>query len=271
MHRLSEIENIVLDMRTHGDRFFDDTIRLGRVLDLVQGQRIRDEFERDVTGDSAARIDQTVQELIDWLVEHEHRLWQDVMEYLDRRRQTSLRRDGEMVGSVSRQFDYSRRTLLQSVARMADSVVKTYDRQAEAVELSESLRNSVAQAAIAGASGIGLGAAIVAFVGTAAADVSGILAGVALLGLGLYIIPARRKRAKQEFDEKMRELRQRLHNAMKEQFYKELNNSITRVQDAIAPYTRFVRSEQQKTSAMQEQVGALHTAVASLQNEIENL
>lgn len=271
MHRLSEIENIVLDMRARGDRFFDDTIRLGRVLDLVQGQRIRDEFERDVTGDSAARIDQTVQELIDWLIEHEHRLWQDVMEYLDRRRQTSLRRDGEIVGSVSRQFDYSRRTLLQSVARMADSVVKTYDRQAEAVELSESLRNSVAQAAIAGASGIGLGAAIVAFVGTAAADVSGILAGAALLGLGLYIIPARRKRAKQEFDEKMRELRQRLHNSMKEQFYKELNNSITRVQDAIAPYTRFVRSEQKKTLAMQGQIEELNTVVASLQNEVENL
>lgn len=271
MHRLSEIENIVLDMRARGDRFFDDTIRLGRVLDLVQGQRIRDEFERDVTGDSAARIDQTVQELIDWLIEHEHRLWQDVMEYLDRRRQTSLRRDGEMIGSVSRQFDYSRRTLLQSVARMADSVVKTYDRQAEAVELSESLRNSVAQAAIAGASGIGLGAAIVAFVGTAAADVSGILAGAALLGLGLYIIPARRKQAKQKFDEKMRELRQRLRNAMREQFDKELNSSIVRVQDAIAPYTRFVRSEQKKTLAMQEQIGELNTAVASLQNEIENL
>lgn len=270
-HRLSEIENIVLDMRARGDRFFDDTIRLGRVLDLVQGQRIRDEFERDVTGDSASRIDQTVQELIDWLVEHEHRLWQDVMEYLDRRRQTSLRQNGEMIGSVSRQFDYNRRTLLQAVARMADSVVKTYDRQTEAVELSESLRSAVAQAAIAGASGIGLGAAIVAFVGTAAADVSGILAGAALLGLGLYIIPARRKRAKQEFDEKMRELRQRLHQAMQEQFYKELNNSISRVQDAIVPYTRFVRSEQKKTLSMQEQIGELNNAVALLQNEIENL
>ncbi|HEU5229400.1 MAG TPA: dynamin family protein, partial [Ktedonobacteraceae bacterium] len=270
-HRLSEIENIVLDMRARGDRFFDDTIRLGRVLDLVQGQRIRDEFERDVTGDSASRIDQTVQELIDWLVEHEHRLWQDVMEYLDRRRQTSLRQNGEMIGSVSRQFDYNRRTLLQTVARMADSVVKTYDRQTEAVELSESLRNAVAQAAIAGASGIGLGAAIVAFVGTAAADVSGILAGAALLGLGLYIIPARRKRAKQEFDEKMQELRQRLHQAMKEQFYKELNNSITRVQDAIVPYTRFVRAEQKKALSMQEQISELSNAVALLQSEIENL
>jgi len=164
-HRLGEIENIVLEMRERGDRFFDNTIRLGRIFDLLQAQRIREEFEREVTGDSAVRIDEAVQGLIDWLVEHEHRLWQDVMEYLDRRSQVSARRDSEMVGSVSRQFDYNRRTLLQSVARTAANVVQTYDRQAEAQQLSTDLRTAVAQTALAGAGGIGLGAIIVAVAG----------------------------------------------------------------------------------------------------------
>jgi len=268
-HRLSEIENIILDMRGRGDRFFDETIRLGRILDLVQGERIRAEFDRDVIGDSAARIDHAVQELIDWLVQNEHRLWQDVMEYLDRRRQVSVRRDDQMIGSVTRQFDYNRRTLLQSVARTAAEVVQTYDRQAEAIELSQDMRNAVAQAAIAGAGGIGLGAAIVAFVGTAAADVTGVLAGVVLLGLGLYIIPARRKRAKEDFNAKMEELRIRLHAAMQEQFKKELGNALTRVQDSIAPYTRFVRAEQKKTEAMQGQVVQLDNALVALKSEIE--
>ncbi len=270
-HRLGEIENIVLDMRGRGDYFFDDTIRLGRILDLIQGQRIREEFERDVIADSATRIDQATQDLIDWLVEHEHRLWQDIMEYLDRRRSVSIRRDDAMIGSIGKQFDYNRRTLLQSVARSASTAVKSYDQEAEARDLSQDLRSAVTQAAVAGASGIGLGAAIVAFVGTAAADVSGILAGMALLGLGLYIIPARRKRAKQDFDEKMQELRTRLHSAMAEQFHKELNNAVNRVQDAIVPYTRFVRSEQQKTLAIQAQVEQLDAALTALKNDIEAL
>ncbi len=270
-HRLGEIENIILDMRERGDRFFDEAIRLGRILDLIQGERLREEFDRDVIGDSAARIEHAVQELIDWLVQNEHRLWQDVMEYLDRRRQVSVRRDDEMIGSVSRQFDYNRRTLLQSVARTAANIVQTYDQQAEAIELSQDMRSAVAQAAIAGAGGIGLGAAIVVFVGTAAADVTGILAGVVLLGLGLYIIPARRKRAKEDFNVKMQELRTRLHTAMQEQFKKELNNAIVRVQDSIAPYTRFVRAEQKKTEAMQEQVVQLDNALVALKNEIEQV
>ena len=270
-HRLGEIENIILDMRGRGDHFFDETIRLGRIIDLVQGERLREEFDRDVIGDSATRIEHAVQDLIDWLVQNEHRLWQDVMEYLDRRRQVSVRRDSEMIGSVSRQFDYNRRTLLQSVARTAASVVQTYDQQAEAIELSQDMRSAVAQAAIAGAGGIGLGAAIVAFVGTAAADVTGILAGVVLLGLGLYIIPARRKRAKEDFNAKMQELRTRLHTAMQEQFKKELNNALTRVQDSIAPYTRFVRAEQKKTEVMQEQVLQLNNALVALKSEIEQV
>jgi small GTP-binding protein len=269
-HRLGEIENIVLEMRERGDRFFDTTIRLGRIFDLLQAQRIREEFEREVTGDSAARIDGAVEGLIDWLVEHDHRLWQDVMEYLDRRSQVSARRESEMVGSVSRQFDYNRRALLQSVARTATTVVQTYDRQAEAQQLSTDLRTAVAQTALAGAGGIGLGAVIVAVAGAAAAaDITGIIAGITLVSLGLYILPARRKRAKRNFNEKMQELRSRLHHAMNEQFHKELNNSLNRVRDAIAPYTRFVRAEQQKTAEMQERLARLSTDVAQLRETIE--
>ncbi len=269
-HRLGEIENIVLEMRERGGRFFDNTIRLGRIFDLLQAQRTREEFEREVTGDSAAHIDEAVQGLIDWLVEHEHRLWQDVMEYLDRRSQVSARRDSEMVGSVSRRFDYNRRTLLQSVARAAANVVLTYDRQAEAQQLSTDLRTAVAQTALAGAGGIGLGAVIVAVAGAAAAaDITGIIAGVTLVSLGLYILPARRNRAKRNFNDKMQELRTRLHNAMNEQFHKELNNSLNRVRDAIAPYTRFVRAEQQKTAEVQERLARLNNDVTKLRETIE--
>jgi small GTP-binding protein len=270
-HRLSEIENIILEMRGRGDRFFDENIRLIRIFDLIQGQRLREDFERDVVGDSDKRIDLAVQELIDWLVEHEHRLWQDIMEYLDRRRQSSVKRDETMIGSVSRQFDFNRRTLLQTVARTANTVVNTYDREAESAELSIDMRNAVAQTALAGAGGIGLGAIIVAIAGTALADVTGILAGTVILGLGLYIIPARRKRAKQDFDVKMQELRLRLRSAIEEQFKKELNNSLGRVRDAIAPYTRFVRSEQQKTTMIQEQVSRLEGELFALRNEVDGI
>ncbi len=268
-HRITEIENIILEMRRRGDLFFDDTLRLRRVLDLVQGERIKQEFEREVLGNSADRIEQAVQEMIDWMVEQEHRFWQSVMDFLDRRRQVSLGREGQMLGAISREFDYNRRVLLQSVSRTVTSVIQTYDRETEIDQLSQDMRNTVAQAAIAGASGVGLGAIIVAFVGTLAADVTGIIAGIGLLLLGYGIIPLRRKQAKQDFDTKMRELQAKLTASMSEQFRKELNNSVNRVQDAIAPYTRFVRAEQQKTEVVQERLQQLNQEVLELKSEIE--
>src|SRR2546430_128581 len=80
-----------------------------------------------------------------------------------------------------------------------------------------------------------------------------------------------RTRAKRDFDEKMEELRTRLHDAIQEQFRKELNNATSRVQDAIAPYTRFVRAEQEKTTAMRERITQLNSAVLALRNTIENV
>ena len=268
-HRLTEITNIVLEMRQRGDYFFEDTIRLRRILDLVQGERIRHEFEREVLGDSAARIEHAVQEMIDWMVEQEHHFWQNIMEYIDRRREVSLRRDDHMIGTVSRQFDYNRRLLLQSVAHTVTGVIQTYDQEAESTQLSQDMRNTVAQAVITGAGGIGLGALIVAFMGTLAADVTGIIAGLGLLLVGYGIIPLRRKQAKRAFDEKMMELQQGLTSAMSEQFRKELQNSVNRIEDAIAPYTRFVRSEQQKTTDIQARISQLNDTITTIKNEIE--
>lgn len=268
-HRLAEITNIVLEMRKRGDDFFEDTIRLRHILDLVQKEHIRQEFEHVVLGESASQIESTVQEMIDWMVEQEHHFWQNVMEYLDRRREVSLRRDDRMLGTVSKQFDYNRRVLLQSVSHTVTGVINTYDHEAEATQISLDMRNTVASAVITGAGGIGLGALIVTVMGTLAADVTGIIAGIGFLLIGYGIIPLQRKRAKKAFDEKMLELQGRLTTTMNDQFQKELYNSTSRIEDAIAPYTRFVRAEQQKTAEILSRIGELDITINTLKHEIE--
>lgn len=72
----------------------------------------------------------------------------------------------------------------------------------------------------------------------------------------------------------MEDLRARLHQAMTEQFRKELNNSSTRVTDAISPYTRFVRAEQARTSdalahisSMEKQIEHINASIEEMQNE----
>src|SRR5947209_792448 len=272
-HRLGEIENIVLEMGRRGDHFFDDTIRLGRTLDLIKADRIRQEFQEVVVGDSASRIDGAVRDLIDWLTDQEQKLRQYVMEYLDRRRKESSVRDEQLIGSINRQFDYNRQTLLRAVFEKASKLVDSYHPKEEAQKLSEELQTSVVRALVVGAGGLTLGtigAVAAAAIGFTFLDVTGIAAGTLALVLCLFIIPARKASAKRDFDGKMQELRQRLHTLMNEQFNKELNGSIQRVYDALAPYIRFVRTEQDKIVSMRKQLTPLNTEVLRLKSTIEN-
>jgi small GTP-binding protein len=267
--RLSQLEKTLYELQERGDRFFDETLRLGRVFDLLNAERIRGAFEREVLADVGQEIDQQVQALIDWMVDQELRLWQDVMDYLNRRRQAQA--NEHMIGSINSAFDYNRRELLQTVAREARQVVESYDRSAEASALAADMRSAVAQTALTGVGALSLGTLIAVLVGTTAADITGVLAAVTLGGLGLFIIPAKKRRAQAAFHARLDELRTQLRAAMTKQFETELTRALAHLRDAIAPYTRFVRSEHEKVTSIHEQLGALQERARNLRADIERL
>jgi len=62
-----------------------------------------------------------------------------------------------------------------------------------------------------------------------------------------------------------------LHTLMNEQFNKELNGSIQRVYDALAPYIRFIRAEQEKIVNMRQQLTPLDAEILRLKSTIENI
>src|SRR3990172_3291212 len=108
--RMSDIENILYEMEQRGQDYFDDTFRLARVFDLLSKDRIRREFEQRVIADGPRRIEQKVNELIDWLVDSDLRQWQAVTEHLaERRRQHQDRIIGD-AGAGS--FHYDRERLI---------------------------------------------------------------------------------------------------------------------------------------------------------------
>ena len=69
-------------MEARGHRFFDDTLRIGRVFDLLNRARIQREFEERVVADAPLQIERRVTELIDWLVDQDLRQWQAVTSQL---------------------------------------------------------------------------------------------------------------------------------------------------------------------------------------------
>ena len=265
-YHLTRVENIIHRMNARGDEFFEETIRIGRVFDLMNSDRIRREFEEKVVGDTERAIDTTIDELIDWMVEQDLRVWEAVNEYIDRRRLNKYA--DEMIGEVGGQFRYDRRSMLESVSKRAQEEVDRYDADAHARELSVSVRNAVATVAVAEAGAVGLGALVVAAASTAAVDITGILAASVLAGIGLFILPMKRRQAREDFRKRSAELEERLMDVMREQFEHELERSIGRITDAVSPYTRFVRSSQDRYEALQDDLTGIENDLRALRHRI---
>lgn len=266
--RMADVENVLFEMEKRGNAYFDDVMRLPRVLDLLNRDRIKREFELKVVADTPTAIEHRVNELIDWLVNADLHQWQAITSHLEQRKQEHKDR---IIGDVGAAFRYDRDHLIDSVGRTAQRVVDGYDKSYEAQQIAEGAQRAVAQSAMVEVGAIGLGAVITAIATTAAADVTGIIAASVVAALGLFIIPAKRRSAKRDLAERIAELRINLMNSMTTQFEKELKQSLQRVNDAIAPYTRFVRAERAKLEKSKSELTEAQKTFGRLRTEIEGL
>jgi small GTP-binding protein len=265
--RLADIDRILLEMEKRGQEYFDDTMRVGRVMDLLNRSRMQEGFERQVVADAPQQVERKVGELVDWLVDADLRQWQDVTRHLAHRRRQY---EDRIIGDVDAgKFHYDRTRLIDAVSRESQRAIDSYDRRKEAAELADGARNAVAAAAAISAGALGLGA-IVAFAATTmAADVTGIVMASFVAALGFFILPAKRAQGKQEMRQKVAAVRQRLSDALHEQFSREIGKSGDRIRESIAPYSRFVRAEGEKLQTTERELGEIGTALASLQARIE--
>ena len=241
--RLAEVENILHRLEQRGLDFFDSTMRLTNIQNLMHGDKVRAQFEKQVLADVAQQIEDQVQRLIDWLVQKDLHEWQQIMSYLQRRR---AKNQDHMVGEGYGPRETHRRELIDTVGKTVQTIVESYDRNQEASELAASVEAAVAQTALLEVGAVGLGALVTIAVLSSALDITGILAASSLAILGFFVIPFKRKQAKDRFKEKMLDLRIKLLSSLTTQFSNESENVIARLKDGIAPYTRYVHSERER-------------------------
>ncbi len=266
--RMADVENIFYTMEQRGDEFFEDRFRLSHVLDLLKKERMQADFTRQVIADLPQQVETRVNALIDWLVESDLQQWKSVTGYLaDRQRE---HKDNIIGEGINTNFRYDRNRLLEAIGGEAEQVVKSYDKRKEANEIAEKAMNAVTASAAVEVGAIGLGTLITILATTAAADVTGILAAGVVAALGLFIIPAKRRSAKNELHDKMTKLRLDMVDSLKAEFEKEIDGSLKRIEEAITPYTRFIRAETEHTEKIQEDLKAAQLEISQIRAQIES-
>jgi hypothetical protein len=212
-------------------------------------------------------VETEVARIIDWIVERNHQIWQDVTQFIDRGR--IARHREQMVGEVGSGFTFNRQALLESVGRVAREVVGTYDREAEARAIANDVQGTFATTALAEASALGIGTLVATVVTGVAADVTGILLATALAVGGFYLIPRKRRQAQRDFQTRVEALRARLREGLRGQVHLEITQSTDRVNQAVAPYRRFVESQLQRLNDIRGELVATEDALLRLRAELE--
>jgi len=267
--RMAEIENVLFDMEGRGRDFFDETFRLARIFELLNKARIQQDFEHRVVADMPQRLEKKAADLINWLVDSNLNQWQTVVARLSERRQEHKERILGDMGPGS--FRQDRDRLIEVIGREARQVVETYDKNREARTIAENARTTIAASAAMEAGALGLGALVTTIATTAAADVTGVLMAGVIAALGLFIIPARRRQSQTKMLKKISDLRTGLTQSMRTEFAREIKRSLQHIEEAIAPYTRFVRAEREKLLEAQNQLNHLQTEMGELKANLEKL
>ena len=263
--RMTAVQKVLLDMEARGHAYFEDTLRIGRVIDLFNRARVQKEFEDRVVADAPHQIERRVTELIDWLTDQDFRQWQAVNAALAE----STRSHPRMIGAPDvGTFHSDRARLIAAVGGEAQRVVDTYDKEREAAAIADQARAAVTTAAAAGGAAVGLGTLVTLAATTAAADVTGILMAGVVAALGFLVIPARRRKAKAEMQRKVSELRSRLAGALRTEFEHAQEQSQSRLREAIDPYSRFVRAEHVRWTDARGTLSALRDRAATFRDRL---
>lgn len=264
--RLADVDNLLHQFEKRGDAFFEDTVRAGRIFDLMNKSRIRLQFEREVIGDLPRQIEGKVEGFIDWLVASDLRQWSEVRDRLSRRRTEHAER---VAGRLAGGFDYDRVRLLETVGKAAQETLDAHDQREEAARMAASVQMAVANAALFELGAVGLGTAVSLLATSTVVDVTGIIAAGVLATVGFVVLPFRRKTAKRELRERLAALRQQLMGALGTQFRTEIDRSVRRVEDGIAPYVQFVEGERKNLADRQQELAAIKVRLARLKSDIE--
>ncbi|WP_276958871.1 dynamin family protein [Allomeiothermus silvanus] len=243
----------VLDeVRERGERWLDETVRLSRILELINASRIQDSFMRDVAQNSNQVLERSVQQSLNWLAKKNQELLEDALALLREAPGMLPARDkGE-----------------PSVEQAIHKALERYRPDDEAVVLREEIQLALQQTALASLGGVGLGAGLVLILQSLAADVTGVVAGLVAAILGLSILPRRKDQAKSRLRERLGEVRSSLESALKQALRLELERSAERFRALYRPTCSGLEATQERLSQQIQELQTLEQEALKLRERL---
>lgn len=268
---IMRIDNLMVELERRGVDFLDRYIRVQHIMLLRDALKFRDEFERQVFHDWQGSIDRTIQESVDWLVRQNMRLWGDTVGASVGGEKELQAPADEVIGKVGREFAYNRDEIYNRIRSEAERRTRTYDVSIESRNVIEHAMRGVFQSFGLGAGALGLGYFITSAFSSVAVDVTGLTAATMLLVTSFLILPYKRSKAKQEFNDRIEQLRTQLRETLTRESGDEITRMIRHIESAFEPYRRFYTMESEKIERFATKLQSIGSQATQISADIEKL
>ncbi len=265
---LLNVENILLDLRNRAFDFVDDFLQLRNVWDITSKEKAEQQFNELVVKDSSEKIEEVLTGAADWMVKKSMKTWDDTLEFYNQQLNHDVYKD-KILGQVGgRQFAYDRDKIYTGVIQEARSKLKAFDYQNESRKILKTFQNAMIHFAATEAGAIGIGAVLVTILSGFVFDLTGIIASGAIVTAGFFILPRKRKKAKEDFDVSIQALIRELKKNIAQEFDEYMQFTFDQIRETISPVDRFCRVEQDELSKAHQELNELSKQLADLQHEI---
>jgi len=267
--RYSDIDKALLEYEKRGVEYFEEVFRFGRIMDLLNKQRIQAEYNKVVVKDLSFNIDQKINEIIDWLVYEDLKQWQAITYKIDQR---IMKFENRIIENLeNRQIRFERQKIIEAISRETQKITERFDKDHKARKIADDAQMAVAASAAIEAGALGLGALVTILATTASADLTGILLAGLTATLGLLIIPAKKKQVKSLFSKNIDDIRKKLTTTITDEFQSQIKKITENVNVTISPYSRFIRSEQNELQVGLERIVMISRGVFQLEEKVNHL
>lgn len=248
----AQVREVVAGVRRRAARWLDETLRLGRIFDLLNASKVQRSFEAEVVGEAHRELERRIQESLAWLARSERDLLASALDLLSTR-------------GAARVYQEEGASLSEQVTRALES----YDPEAEARDLQGLLSRALQHTALAELGAVGLGAGLAVALHGLAADVTGVTAGLVAALFGLSILPRRKRAAQRRIDEGLDRLERELTAGLEATLEGELARSAERFRALYRD--RCAELEEQKTTLQEllERLQELRGRAGALRRELE--
>jgi len=265
---LREVETVFDDIRRRGVRFLNDTIRVRRIGLLRDRERFRQQFEEQVVSETTRQVEQVVTDAVDDLLTEAMDLQQRLFRTFAERVEDTRR---ENRFAADRGFSYDRREVFTSIMNEAEREIHSHDLQREVQRIVENVYNDanlVVGAGVGAAAAGGLGIVLLVASALDAVGGFGLATGTAAALYGATVLPRQRRKAIDEFTDRIETLQGNIQDALRDRLDTEIDGALDRVWDTVEPFADFVAEEDTSLDTAQSTLDEIRDEASDLQQAV---